>query len=229
MTASAPVTSSSAAAVSRPSSSGSAAASTTRRTTASSASAGEPMNSPVPGWSSRARAASTSLASRAGAQLEERRAGLLERAQRQRARAGARRQPPERQLAERRLIALAEQIEDVRALREVVVALGGVAAKGRDDAADAKEFSPRARRGSRVDLGRHQLEAPAALLRGVRRRTKASVATRCAWTSSAGGTPGDATIASASSIARANWPRRSASRASIRRSDQSYQRGVCAS
>ena len=206
--ASAAAISSSAAAVSRASSSGSAAASTMRRTTASSASAGAPTNSPVPGCVQQ-RARRLDVARVAGrAELVEDRAGLIERPHGQRARAGARRDAAERQLAERRLVALAEQVADRRALRQVVIALGRRGPSPPRRRRARAGYSPQAPgvvRGSTCAAVRSSRccaspSCPAC--------TSASAAMRYACTSSAGGTPGDAAIASASVTARAKSPRR---------------------
>ena len=123
--------SSSADAVSRPSRSGSAAASTIRRTIASSASAGEMTYSPGADRGQQRlrgpRVGEVAL----GAELLEDAERLVEMPLGDRAGAGLGDQPSEREMAERRLIALAEQIEQRRALREVVIGVGGAAVLAR--------------------------------------------------------------------------------------------------
>ena len=86
------------------------------------------------------------------------RAELLEDAERlvqvpfgDRARAGLGHQTPEREMTERRLIALAEQIEQRRALREIVIGVGGAVGPGVQRTAQAEIFAPRGRRDSRVE------------------------------------------------------------------------------
>ena len=142
---SAAAVSSSAAAVSRPSRSGSAAASTIRRTIASSASAGEMTYSP--GADRRQEPLGVVGVGEVAFGAE-----LLEDGQRGRemalgdgAGAGFGDQAPEGEMAERRLIALAEQIEQRRALREVVVRVGRVAVSRVQRAAQPQVFAPRGR------------------------------------------------------------------------------------
>src|SRR5438874_2150950 len=59
-----------------------------------------------------------------------------------RTRAGLRDEAAEGQMAERRLIALAQQIEECRALREVVVRVGGAAALRVETAAEPQVLAP---------------------------------------------------------------------------------------
>ena len=68
-----------------------------------------------------------------------------------RARAGVLGEPPERELAHRRLIALADEVEDAGALRDVVVRLVGPALAGVQLTAQAQELAPRAGCDPRVD------------------------------------------------------------------------------
>ena len=98
----------------------------------------------------RARA-STSSQVALGAERPEHRACLLEVALGGRAVARARGQPAERQVAQRGVVALAEQLEDARALREVVVRGCGPLRLLVHRAADAEELAPAAGRRTRVE------------------------------------------------------------------------------
>src|SRR4029453_738672 len=66
---------------------------------------------------------------------------------------------PECELTERRLIALAEQLEDVRALREVVMRELRPMRLLANEAADAEELSPVGRRRLRIESRPARLEA----------------------------------------------------------------------
>ena len=168
--------SSSAAAVSRPSRSGSAAASTIRRTIASSASAGEMTSSPVPAFvSSVARGAGVGEIA-LGAELLEDVERLVEMALGDRPRAGLGDEPSEREMAERRLIALAEQIEQRRALREVVIRVGGGAVLRVQRAAQPQVLAPGRRRASAGRARRRRWPAAARLRPGGPAAVSASAA-----------------------------------------------------
>ena len=149
--ASASVASSRAVAVSRASRSGRTEASISRRTTASSASAGEATGSPGAQLrEERPRLVDfNQIALRAERAKHRRR--LVEMPLRGRARAGPRREAAERQLAEGGVIALAQQLEHVHALREVVVRGGMAAGALVHRAADAKELAPVGRRGPGIE------------------------------------------------------------------------------
>ena len=86
------------------------------------------------------------------AELAEGRAGLIQRPHGKRAGASARGDAAERQLAERRLIAFAEQVAHRRALRQVVIALGGAARRRGHDASHAEVLAPGAWRGARIHV-----------------------------------------------------------------------------
>ena len=60
-------------------------------------------------------------------------------------------EPSEREVAERRLIAFAEQIEQRRALREIVVRVGALAGSGVQHAAQPQVLAPRRRRHLRIE------------------------------------------------------------------------------
>ena len=145
--------SSSAAAVSRPSSSGSAAASTiaaddrivgVRRR--------DDSTRPVPILVRRSRAARVSARSRSAPSCSKTASGLIEMTLRHRARAGHGDEAAEREMAERRLIAFAKQIEQRRALREVVIRVGGAAAFRACSAPRSRRYSPQVgRRDARVE------------------------------------------------------------------------------
>ena len=77
--------------------------------------------------------------------------GLLKVAIGGRARARARREPPERELADGGLIALADQLEDARALRDVVVRLGRARLARAQLAAQPQELAPGAGRRARIE------------------------------------------------------------------------------
>ena len=62
-------------------------------------------------------------------------------------------------MAERRLVALAEQVEDVGALCEVVVRGGGARRLFVNEAADAQELAPRAGRAARIETVLAHLQA----------------------------------------------------------------------
>jgi hypothetical protein len=116
------------------------------------------MKSPVPGSLVSARGLDV-FGVAPCAQLPEGGAGLVERAHGDRAGAGSGGEASERELAERGLIALPEQIEHVGALREVVIPVVAATAAGGDGAAGAQELAPGARRRARVHLGGHLLDA----------------------------------------------------------------------
>ena len=168
-------------------------------------------------------AACVSSRSRSRAELLEDAERLVQMALGDRARAGLRHQPPEREVAEARLIPLAEQIEQRRALREVVVGVGGAAGPSRGARRAAGRYSPHAAgaiRGSmRVGGRREPLLRPAA---AGSRAISASAAMSVACSASNGGAPAwriSSTRATASSsVARA------AARAARRgtRTDHSY-------
>ena len=137
--------SSSAAAVSRPSRSGSAAASTIRRTIASSASAGEMTYSPgADCGQQRLRGVACRRASRSAPSCSKIAERLVEMPLGDRARAGLGDQAAEREVAERGLVALAEQIEQRRALREVVVRVGARCRSCACSAPRRRRYSPHA-------------------------------------------------------------------------------------
>ncbi len=66
-------------------------------------------------------------------------------------RSGLRRDAAHRQMTEGRLVPLAEQVEDVRALREVVVRGGGPRRLRVNETADAEKLAPRSRRAARIE------------------------------------------------------------------------------
>ena len=98
-------------------------------------------------------------------------------------------EPAERQLAERRLVALAEQLEDVRALREVVVRGCGrsdLLVNERRGCAGTRPSWPACVRGSSA-ASHVSRRCSASSMRPA--ATSASHAARSAWMASAGGTP----------------------------------------
>ena len=66
-------------------------------------------------------------------------------------RAGLARRDARAQLADRGLIPFADQLEHARALRDVVVRLGGARLPRAQLAAQAQELAPRTRRGARLE------------------------------------------------------------------------------
>ena len=65
----------------------------------------------------------------------------------------------QRELADRRLIALADQLEDARALRDVVIRLGRARLARAQIAAQSQELAPRAGRGARIETRLHLRQA----------------------------------------------------------------------
>ena len=122
-----------------------------RRTIASSASAGEMTYSPEPTLVSSCRAASRVGEVALGAELLEERERLVEVALGDRPRAGLGDEAAEREVAEGGLIPLAEQIEQRRALREVVVRVGRRAVLRVQRAAQPQVLAPRGRRHARIE------------------------------------------------------------------------------
>ena len=171
---------------------GAPTASIRRRTTASSASAGDADEvAGASAASSRARAASTSSRSRCAPSVRNTDAAWSRWRSAERARARPRREAPERQLAQRGLVALAEQLEDVRALREVVVAAGAQPSDAREPrrgCAGTRPSSP-ARCADRAAPSHESIRRCAPPRCGPA-ATSASHAARSAWIASAGGTPG---------------------------------------
>src|SRR5439155_13769303 len=89
-----------------------------------------------------------------GAELLEHAERFVEMTLGDRPRAGLSDEAAEREMAERGLVALAEEIEERRALRKVVVRIGGagaVGAAGMVCAAEPQVFAPRGRRDLRVE------------------------------------------------------------------------------
>ena len=74
----------------------------------------------------------------------------------------------ERELADRGLIPLADQLEHARALRDVVVRLGGACLARAQVTAQAEELAPGARRGARVEPGFHLRESSLRFLDAIR-------------------------------------------------------------
>ena len=131
-------------------------------------------------------------------------------------------------MAERRLIALAEQIEQRRALREVVIRVGRAAALARAAPPRSRRYSPHAagatRGSSAIGRGREPLlglRQPVRRRSALRRRSASPAARRTAARRPAGSRRRSATASSSA-------PRRSASRAPSTRTDHSYQWLVCA-
>ena len=73
--------------------------------------------------------------------------------------AGLRGQARERELADRGLVALADQLEDARALRDVVIRLGRARLARAQIAAQPQELAPRAGRGARIEPRFHLRQA----------------------------------------------------------------------
>ena len=132
----------------------------------------------------------------------------------------------ERELADRGLIALADQLEHARALRDVVVRLGGARLARAQVAAQAEELAPRARRRARVEPGFDLRQPVLGFVHAVRGQQRLG-----------GDQLGFDGLRPAARwwtwrfrrrwrALRPDWPRRVARRALITRSDHSYQRLV---
>ena len=107
-----------------------------------------------------------------GAELLEDGEGRGEMALGDRAGAGFGHEPSEREMAQGRLIALAEQIQQRRALREVVIRIGRVAVSRVQGAAQAEVLAPRRRgdpRIQRAGRGVQALLGPRTIVRGGQR------------------------------------------------------------
>ena len=161
---------SSAAAVSRPSRSGNAAASTSRRTIASSASAGEMTHSSGPDDREQRLRGPRVVEIASRAKLLEDAEGSAQVSLGNRARSGFGDEPSEREVAERRLIALAEQIEQRGTLREIVIRPGRAAAPWRAlrRAGGGTRPTPRARRVGSSTFRRDRERAAARRVNGLR-------------------------------------------------------------
>ena len=124
-----------------------------------------------------------------------------------RARADAAREPAEREMAERALIALADELEHARALRDVVIRLGQAAGGAVQRAAQPQELAPCARHGARVDAARRCCRAASRASVARPAASSASHAMRSAWIASAGGAFGGDFVREPQRLVRRAAPR----------------------
>ncbi len=155
---------------------------------ASSASAGEMTSSPVPILRQQ-RARRRGVGEIAfGAEPREDGRRLGRGTARRRSRAALRDEPADREVAERRLVALAQQVEQRRALREVVIRVGGRAAFSRS-APRSRRYSAHAAgatRGSSVSATAAS-RSPASAMRSAAVSASAAISVACS--ASKGGAP----------------------------------------